>query len=71
MWQKVAFAVQESLRQKVAYLCQVEQVLQRQALAQVDAMRDVLAQHQRAHQVVDVAGLAWRASHLLSYQSGS
>ncbi len=50
----------ETLRQKVAYLCQVEQVLQRQALAQVDAMRDVLAQHQRAHQVVDVAGLACR-----------
>ena len=30
-------------------LREVEEVLQRQALAQVDAVRDVLAQQQRAH----------------------
>ena len=45
-------------------LRQVEEVLQGQVLAQVDAVRDVLAQHQRAHQVVHVACLACACGQL-------
>ena len=41
-----------------ARLFQVEEVLQARGLAQVDAVRDVLAQQHRGHQVVDVACLA-------------
>jgi hypothetical protein len=38
-------------------LCHVEEVLQAGALAQVDAVRNVLTQHQRAHQVINVTRL--------------
>lgn len=58
----VAVVVQEEgvvaeRRHAEADLRQVEEVLQRQALAQVDAVGDVLAAHQRAHQVVHVSRL--------------
>jgi hypothetical protein len=40
-----------------ANLRHVEEVLQAGALAQVDAVSDVLTQHQRTHEVVDVTSL--------------
>ena len=46
-------------------LAQVVQVLQRQRLAQVDAVRDVLAQQQAAHQVIHIPGLACKFSSRL------
>ena len=40
-----------------ANLGQVEQILQGQALAKVDAVGDILAQEQCTHQVVDIPSL--------------
>ena len=46
------------------HLGQIEEVLQGERLAQVDAVRNVLAQQQRAHQMIHVARLTCTGSHM-------
>ncbi len=52
-------------------LRQVEQVLQRQRLAQVDAMRYVLAQQEGIHQMIHIPSLACAYHSTLSVRLGA
>jgi hypothetical protein len=54
----LTLALALALTLESTHLCQVEEVLQAGRLAQVDAMRNILAKHEGRHQVVNVTGLA-------------